>query len=79
LALIIIQFKPTTYLERINTMTIRRVKVSDKNKELLNKATDGDIYLDPNTTYYAKVTITKTSQIVEIENTPFTITLPRGE
>ena len=79
MALIIIQFKPTTYLERINTMTIRRVKVSDKNKELLNKATDGDIYLDPNTTYYAKVTITKTSQIVEIENTPFTITLPRGE
>ena len=57
-------------------MTIRRVKVSDKNKELLNKATDGDIYLDPNTTYYANVTITKTSQIVDIEETPFTITIP---
>ena len=60
-------------------MTIRRVKVSDKNKELLNKATDGDIYLDPNTTYYAKVTITKTSQLVEIETPPFTKTLPSGE
>ena len=58
-------------------MTYKRVKVSDKNKELLNKATDGDIYLDPNTTYYAKVTNTALSQIVEIENTPFTITLPR--
>ena len=57
-------------------MTYRRVKVLDKNKELLNKATGGDIYLDPNTTYYAKVTITKTSQIVDIEDTPFTITIP---
>jgi|TARA_R100000951_G_C2635341_1_gene179101 hypothetical protein len=58
-------------------MTDRRVKVSEKNKELLNKATNGDICLDPNTTYYAKVTSTPLSQIVEIENTPFTITLPK--
>tara|TARA_R100000541_G_scaffold17708_1_gene27529 strand:- start:976 stop:1197 length:222 start_codon:yes stop_codon:yes gene_type:complete len=55
---------------------IKRVKVSDKNKELLNKATGGDIYLDPNTTYYAKVKITALSQIVDIEDTPFTITIP---
>ena len=55
----------------------KRVKVSTKNKKLLYKATNGDIVLDLKTTYYANVTVTKTAQIVEIENTPFTITIPQ--
>lgn len=54
----------------------KRVKVSNKNKKLLYKATNGDIVLDLNTTYYSNVTVTKTAQIVDIEDTPFTITIP---
>ena len=56
---------------------MRKVKLSNKWKKILNEASNGDIWLCPETNHFAKVTNTLKSQIIEILDTPYKITLPR--
>ena len=56
---------------------MKKVKLSNKWKETLNKASNGDIWLCPETTYFAQVTITHEGQTIDILKTPYEITLPK--
>ncbi len=56
---------------------MRKVKLSNEWKETLHKATNGDIWLCPETEYFAEITNTSKGQQVEILDTPYTLTLPK--
>jgi len=55
---------------------IAKVTLSNRWKEIAYEATDGDIYLDPDTEYQAKVFNTGEGQLIEILDTPYSVTLP---
>ncbi len=55
---------------------MRTYKLTNQWKETLHKATEGDIYLDPKTEYFAEVSNTQKGQLIDILETPYKITLP---